>query len=202
MSSIPVIILGIRRKGSRARQTLSHLKKIGFKNVKIYYGLDIKTSNPENIKHNQIVLYNNQQYLKDFKGDQVIIAEDDVRITEPDKLFRHLKCGINGIDRLVWNRVDKGITQGAQMIGYDRSGIDRLLSLPLSAGHIDLAISRRFKEKKSGPFGIEYIYKDQKRDPKTGEIVGMNKDHRKTKKVEEASRRFDNPTKNSYNRYK
>ena len=66
------------------------------------------------------------------------------------------------------------------LIGYDKSGMNRLMTLPLSAGHIDMAISKNIKQKISGSFGIEYHYKGMKKNVK-GEITGMTETHKKTK---------------------
>ena len=185
MSSIPVVVLGIKRAKFKAEATKKHLKDIGFKNVSIYYGLDIKGKNPEDIKSNQVVLYNNQKLMEDFTGNQLLVAEDDLRITDPEGLFKHLKNGINGVDRLAWVRKiesgsNKGNLQGGMLIGYDKSGMNRLMTLPLSAGHIDMAISKNIKQKISGSFGIEYHYKGMKKNVK-GEITGMTETHKKTK---------------------
>lgn len=195
MSKIPVFVLGIKRKSGRAQQTARHLKKVGFSNVKIFWGLDLKRSNPDKIKHNEVVLYNNQLLMERNPNlEEVIISEDDTRITEPTRLMKHLKGGIKGIDRLVWNKIyreKKGrVVQGAQMIGYNRSGMNRLLDMPLSAGHIDLAISKRLNEKVSGPFGIEYIYGDLKKN-RRGKIIGMNEKHTKSSAIEETSQKYD-----------
>lgn len=195
MSSIPVIVMGIRRAKNKAEATRKHLRDIGFKNVKIFYGLDIKKSNPENIKHNQIVTYNNQKIMDNFKGDQLIVAEDDVRITRPEDLFNHLKRGLKGVERLVYAKKLKirGIvrTIGTQMVGYDRSGINKVLSLPLSTGHLDIALTKHTNEKvPSKSYGIEYVYPDMKLTAK-GEAIGLTDTHRKQKQQIKQSRDYD-----------
>ena len=42
MSNIPVVVLGIKRANNKAVATAKHLRKVGFKNVSIYYGIDLK----------------------------------------------------------------------------------------------------------------------------------------------------------------
>ena len=113
MSSIPVVVLGLRRAKFKAEATKKHLKDIGFKNVSIYYGLDIKGKNPEGIKASQVVMYGAKQILnKNRNIKELIYAEDDVRITQPEALFKHLKNGIKGIERLYMIKEKQYISTG------------------------------------------------------------------------------------------
>jgi len=196
MSSIPVVILGLKRANYKALSTKKHFKKNGFKNVSIFYGLDIKGSNPEKVKSNQVVGYNNLLILEKNKDkSQLLIAEDDARITKPKELMTHLNKGIKGVDRLIWNYrfKDKGskklITQNAGLIGYDNSGINRALSLSYKDGHWDLVLSRKLSERASGPYGIEYLYPSMKK--KGGVVIGLDEHHKKQKKQEKISDAFD-----------
>ena len=79
MSSIPVVVLGIKRKQKRVKDTVNHLRKVGFKNVSIYYGYDIKGGNPEGLTTSNVIMYNQKKILekaleKDTPG--IILAEE------------------------------------------------------------------------------------------------------------------------------
>tara|TARA_R110000803_G_scaffold70074_1_gene132773 strand:+ start:148 stop:810 length:663 start_codon:yes stop_codon:yes gene_type:complete len=165
MSSIPVVVLGIKRANFKALQTKNHFKKMGFKNVSIYYGLDIKKSNPDNIKKSQITSYNQMKILEENKDKpQLIIAEDDARITKQKELMIHLKKGIKGVDRLIWNykkfqnNPKKKHTQNTGLVGYSNKGIKKVLEQDWKYGFYDQLLSQKTNEKVSGPFGFEYIY--------------------------------------------
>ena len=210
MSSIPVVVMGIKRANDKAEETASHLRKVGFKNVSIYYGIDLKknkekvkavsTSEGINLKTTNIAHYNSNKILeREVEKDtpQLIITEDDVRITESDDLFKHLKKGIKGVDRLVWNRVitsgsNKGAIQGNQMTGYDSNGMKSALAIK-KLGLIDLFYSRKLepKEKVSGPYGIEYIYPYMTERTKGGQIKGDMEAHNKPEILNKKSRKFD-----------
>ena len=196
MSSIPVVIMGLKRANSKAKSTQRHFKKMGFKNVSIFYGLDIKGKNPEKIKSHQVVAYNNLLILEKNKDKpQLLIAEDDARITKPKELMKHLNKGIKGIDRLIYNyrfrdkKTKKLITQNAALIGYDNNGINRALTLKYTDGHWDLALSRKLSERASGPYGIEYLYPSMKK--KGGVVVGLDDFHKKLKIQEKISDAYD-----------
>ena len=194
MSSIPVVVMGIKRAQSKAIKTKKHFNKLGFNNVSIFYGLDLKGKNPEKVKSNQVVSYNNFKILEENKDKpQLIIAEDDARITNKEGLMKHLKKGIKGIDRLIWNRKvrikGKDLIQNTALIGYDTSGIKKALTLTLGDGHWDLALSKKTNQKVSGPFGIEYLYPDMKK--KGGIVIGLDEKHIKIRGQEEISRKYD-----------
>jgi hypothetical protein len=210
MTSIPVVVLGIKRANNKAVSTANHLRKVGFKNVSIYYGIDLKKdtkkikeiSKDENVNLNttNIAHYNSNQILKRElqKGtNEIIITEDDVRITDKEGLFKHLKNGIKGVDRLVWNRLinsgsAKGAIQGNQMTGYSRRGMKSALEIS-KLGLIDLVYSRNLspKEKVSGSFGIEYIYPDMTERTERGEIKGSMESHNKPDILNKRSRALD-----------
>ena len=122
-SNIPVIILSIKRNKSGANKTLNHLKKY-FSNIKIFYGLDIKSpQNTEKIKSSDVVSYNIIQMIKKFNITKpFIFAEDDLRITRPEQLLNYLKGGIKGdnINRLVYASSKKEGIGGAIMVGINK----------------------------------------------------------------------------------
>tara|TARA_R110000823_G_scaffold195755_1_gene327093 strand:+ start:2018 stop:2680 length:663 start_codon:yes stop_codon:yes gene_type:complete len=201
MSSIPVVVLGIKRKQKRVKDTVNHLRKVGFKNVSIYYGYDIKGGNPEGLTTSNVIMYNQKKILekaleKDTPG--IILAEDDVRITKPDALFKHLKNGIKGVDRLVWTIIipsgsNKGATGGNQMTGYSNRGMKNALAIK-GMGHMDMFLSNRLepKEKVSGPYGIEYLYPEMRsKKDKRGMIKGDLPAHTKSQFEAEQSRDYD-----------
>ena len=200
MSSIPVVVLGLKRKQKRVKDTVNHLRKVGFKNVSIYYGYDIKGGNPEGLTTSNVVMYNDKKILENaLEKDipEIILAEDDVRITKPEALFKHLKNGIKGVDRLVWVRVmsgsNKGATQGTQMTGYSKSGMSNTLAIK-GMGHMDIFLSNRLepKEKVSGPYGIEYIYPEMRsKKDKRGMIKGDLPAHTKSQFEAEQAQDYD-----------
>ena len=201
MSNIPVVVMGIKRANDKAEETASHLRKVGFKNVSIYYGIDLKNNKEGlNLKTTNIAHYNSNKILEREveKGTpQLIITEDDVRITETDELFKHLEKGIKGVDRLVWNRVitsgsNKGAIQGNQMTGYDSNGMKSALAIK-KLGLIDMFYSRKLepKENVSGPYGIEYIYPYMTERTKGGQIKGDMEAHNKPESLNKKSRKFD-----------
>jgi hypothetical protein len=211
MSSIPVFVLGIKRNAERSLATAKHLKSIGFKNVSIYNGDDLKNnikykdSNGDEkiIKPSQIVMWNALQMLRKHRNlKELIYAEDDVRITRPLELFHHLKGGIKGIDRLVyldWLKVKEkdrkrykspNAKHGTQMIGYDSNAINKLADFDKYLNY-DVALNLYFNQKFGKSYGFEYVYDK-------GENI--HKHHRK--KDKERSIEFDkNNTPISSKRY-
>ena len=174
MSSITVFVLGIKRNAARASATATHLKKIGFKNVSIYYGDDLKNNitydDGKVIKPPQIVMWNALQILRKNRNlKELIYAEDDVRITKPQELFQHLKGGIKGIDRLVYldnikvreklrNRFkNKSALYGTQMIGYDNNAINKLADVNKYSSY-DIYLNLEHNQKIGKNYGFEYVY--------------------------------------------
>ena len=159
MSSIPVVVLGIKRAKFKAEATKKHLKDIGFKNVSIYYGLDIKGKNPEDIKSNQVVLYNNQKLMEDFTGNQLLVAEDDLRITDPEGLFKHLKNGIRGIERLVYLDIPtkSKYPYGTQMIGFSNRPLNQVADEEVNRS-FDNYLNNNYKQNVGKNYGFEFIY--------------------------------------------
>ena len=84
-----IIVLGIERNSERAIETQNHLKDLGFLNVDIYWGADLK-ENLE-IKKTQICMYNAKKIL-DMNRDlnRIIYCEDDIRIYDPIALKGYL----------------------------------------------------------------------------------------------------------------
>lgn len=227
MSSIPVVVMGIKRLSSKATQTASHLRSIGFKKVSIKYGIDLKKDISElkkvkedegiNLTTVNIAHYNSNQILKKAldKGiSNLIIVEDDVRITKRSELFEHLKKGVKGVDRLVWVNVltsgsNKGNIRGNQMTGYNVNGMKSALAIK-RLGLIDLVYSKKLspKENVSGPFGIEYIYPDMTTRVKGGKIKGELEAHNKEIFQNNQSRAYDDgdevifKSPNAHKRYK
>lgn len=160
MSSIPVIILGLRRARFKAEQTKKHLKDIGFKNVSIHYGLDLKGSNPEGIKPSQVVMYGAKEILnKNRNLKELIYAEDDVRITQPEALFRHLKNGIRGIERLVYLDIPtkNKYPFGTQMIGFSNRAINQVADEEVNRS-FDNYLNAKYKQNVGRNYGFEFIY--------------------------------------------
>ena len=210
MSSIPVVVLGIKRLKRKAITTANHLRKEGFKNVSIYYGIDLKNNKDKvksvaedegiNLATTNIAHYNSNQILEREleKGTpQLIITEDDVRITDNDGLFKHLKKGIKGVDRLVWvskltSGSNKDGIRGNQMTGYNENGMKSALAIK-RLGLIDLVYTKHLspKEKVSGPYGIEYIYPEMTTRTKGGKIKGEMEAHNKEEFMNKQSRAYD-----------
>ena len=120
-SNIPVYILSIKRNKSNADKTKSHLKKL-FSNVKIYYGLDIKSKeNIEKISGAEVIAYNVMRMIEKLGlSKPFIFAEDDIRITRPDDLLKYLKNGIPGsnINRLAYSGAQADL-KGAMFVGIN-----------------------------------------------------------------------------------
>ena len=160
-SNIPVIILSIKRNKSGANKTLNHLKKY-FSNIKIFYGLDIKSpQNTEKIKSSDVVSYNIIQMIKKFNITKpFIFAEDDLRITRPEQLLNYLKGGIKGdnINRLVYASSKKEGIGGAIMVGINKPQnlLNKLENTRL--GHFDKWMNKYYKNQTiSDNFGINFV---------------------------------------------
>ena len=210
MSNIPLVVMGIRRLKNKALSTANHLRKVGFKNVSIYYGIDLKMDKDKvktvadkediNLRTTNIAHYNSNKILEREleKGtQQLIITEDDVRITDKEGLFKHLKNGIKGVDRLVWvSKLTSGSSKdnirGNQMTGYNENGMKSALEIK-KLGLIDLVYSKHLspKEKVSGSYGIEYIFPDMTKRTKGGQIKGEMESHNKEIFMEKQSRAYD-----------
>ena len=146
-------------------------------------------------------MYNQKKILEDALEKnipQIILAEDDVRITKPNALFKHLKGGIRGVDRLVWTTIitsgsNKGATGGNQLTGYSKRGMINTLDIK-GMGHMDMFLSNRLepKEKVSGPYGIEYIYPEMRsKKDKRGMIKGDLPAHTKSQFEAEQAQDYD-----------
>ena len=193
MSNMPVVVLGLRRARFKAEQTKKHLKDIGFKNVSIHYGLDLKGSNPEGIKASQVVMYGAKQILnKNRNLKELIYAEDDVRITKPEELFRHLKGGIKGIERLVYLDIPtkNKYPFGTQMIGFSNRVINQLADEEVNKS-FDNYLNNNYNQKVGKNYGFEFIYN------KGGKTIHSHQ----TKKQLEKSIEFSNEPR-SHRRYK
>tara|TARA_R110002096_G_scaffold29422_2_gene88508 strand:+ start:80 stop:679 length:600 start_codon:yes stop_codon:yes gene_type:complete len=189
MISTPVFVMGLKRKGYKATETAKHLRKF-FNNVKIVYGLDIKKN--KEIKSNQVVLLNVKQILENnqnLKG--LIIAEDDVRITDPNALSKENLS--DKIVRLVYRKIEKrpppSIRKvvGAQLVYIPQNKFNAVINL--KEGHFDLQLSKYIPERVPKSVGIEYIYPEQR---VKGISVGMTSTHTKEKAQQKLSIEYDN----------
>ena len=180
MSSIPVFVLGVNRKGmkEKAIATRNHLKKVGFKNVRIYYGADIRNKptyiadngDKKFVKLNQITMFNSLELLRKKRDlKELIYAEDDVRITKPEELFKHLKNGIKGIERLVYldkpkpppyiqeQFVNKSLPYGTQMVGFDNKSINKVGDFNRYYNY-DVGLNKHFSPNVGTNYGFEFVY--------------------------------------------
>ena len=96
-----IIVLGIKRNSERAIETQKHLKDLGFMNVDIFWGTDLKEY-PE-IKKTEICMYNAKKILGMNRDlNRIIYCEDDIRIYDPITLKEYLNQELEGIHRLVY----------------------------------------------------------------------------------------------------
>ena len=160
-----IIVLGIERNSERAIETQNHLKDLGFLNVDIYWGADLK-ENLE-IKKTQICMYNAKKIL-DMNRDlnRIIYCEDDIRIYDPIALKGYLNQDLKGIHRLVYldipvrkdaNFLEPHYKLGSQMILFDNEYINKIADYP-SNKSFDTFLNREYYNTFAEPTGFEYIY--------------------------------------------
>lgn len=152
----------------KAIATRNHLKDIGFKNVKIYYGADIRNKptyitddgDKKLIKLNEITMFNSLELLRKNRNlKELIYAEDDVRITQPEALFKHLKNGIKGIERLVYLDIPtkNKYPFGTQLVGFSNRAINQVADLNKYYSY-DLGLNKNFTQNVGKNYGFEFVY--------------------------------------------
>jgi len=160
-SNIPLYILSIRRNSGGANRTLNHLKKY-FSNVKIFYGLDIKSKeNVDNIKSPQVINYNIIDMIKRYNITKpFLFAEDDLRITRPKQLLEYLKGGIKGenINRLIYASSKASGIGGTMLVGINKPQqlLNKLETTRLM--HFDKWLDKHYPNQTLSPnFGINIV---------------------------------------------
>ena len=160
-----IIILGIKRNQNRAIETQKHLKDLGFMNVDIFWGIDIKEA-PE-IKLPQICMYNAKKIL-DMNRDEkrIIYCEDDTRIYDPITLKEYLNQELEGIHRLVYldipvkkdnNFKEPHYKYGTQMILFSNQYINEIADRKENKS-FDNFLNKEYYNTFAEPTGFEYMY--------------------------------------------
>tara|TARA_R110000824_G_scaffold96745_1_gene231440 strand:- start:917 stop:1534 length:618 start_codon:yes stop_codon:yes gene_type:complete len=204
MINVPVFVVGIKRASYKANQTARHLRKY-FSNVKIYWGHDIKgkEQKKEKVATNVVVLHNAQQLIRKHSNlTSMIIAEDDVRITDPDAL-RGQPLG-KKIVRMVYHKYwakaknrPVPIAQGTQLTYIPKQKYQAVLEL--RKGHFDLMMSKYIRDEvlPAKRYGIEYLYPNQRAN-----LLGLSDTHTKDKYQIKESADYDKRLPQAYLRYR
>jgi len=160
-----IIILGIKRNENRALETQKHLKDLGFMNVDIYWGLDIKETTE--IKLPQICMYNAKKILNMNRDEKrIIYCEDDVRIYDAITLKEYLNQELEGIHRLVYldipvkkdnNFKEPHYKYGTQLILFSNQYINEIADRKENKS-FDNFLNKEYYNTFAPPTGFEYIY--------------------------------------------